>query len=43
LGIVKSVGYDHSKPLNPEARKEENGKAGEEAATVEVAAALAST
>jgi hypothetical protein len=27
LGIVKSVGYDKSKPLNPEAAKEENGGA----------------
>jgi hypothetical protein len=28
LGIVKSVGYDKSKPLNAEAAKEENGGAG---------------
>jgi GTPase len=27
LGIVKSVGYDASKPLNPENAKEGNGKA----------------
>jgi hypothetical protein len=26
LGIVKSVGYDYSKPLNPEATKDANGK-----------------
>jgi hypothetical protein len=39
LGIVKSVGYDPSKPLNPEARKEENGKAVEKIATAEVATA----
>lgn len=36
LGIVKSVGYDFSKPLNPDAAKEDEngkvvgGKAGEE-------------
>jgi GTPase len=39
LGIVKSVGYDPSKPLNPEARKEEDGKGVEEAAAAEIAAA----
>jgi hypothetical protein len=39
LGIVKSVGYDPTKPLNPEARKEENGMAVEETATAEVATA----
>jgi hypothetical protein len=47
LGIVKSVGYDPSKPLNPEAKNEENGngKAVENAATTGplVASASAST
>jgi GTPase len=45
LGIVKSVGYDPSKPLNPEARKEENGngKGIEDAATTEALVAAAST
>ena len=27
LGIVKSVGYDFNKPLNPDAVKDQNGKA----------------
>jgi hypothetical protein len=29
LGIVKSVGYDPSKPLNPDARKDEGQKKGD--------------
>lgn len=34
LGIVKSVGYDHSKPLNPDAMGEDGG--GVDAANVDV-------
>ena len=44
LGIVKSVGYDPKKPLNPDAQKEDQGtKTGEMAEKTERASASGAT
>jgi hypothetical protein len=41
LGIVKSVGYDPQKPLNPDAaKKEQNGKGEENGKAVEASKAI---